>query len=89
VSALATLGRIDEAAARADALCEALPTLLPEEWDVASGEPRGNVPLVWSHMEAARALFLLHCARIEQRFGRGGIAAWRAWRLLYVKVTPS
>jgi GH15 family glucan-1,4-alpha-glucosidase len=88
VSALATLGRVDEAAARADALCEALPSLLPEEWEPSRGEPRGNLPLVWSHIEAGRALFVLQCARIGQRWGRAGLAAWKLWRYAYVKVTP-
>jgi hypothetical protein len=36
-----------------------LPTLQPEEFDPARREARGNIPLVWSHAECARALFEL------------------------------
>lgn len=67
VSALARTGRHREAQSRADALCAALPALLPEEIDPATGASVGNVPLVWSHMECARALYLL-----EQGNARGG-----------------
>jgi hypothetical protein len=84
VSALAVLGRIDEAEDRADAMCKALPKLIPEEWDVRGDAPLGNTPLVWSHMEMARALHLLHIARIRRRFGTPGVAAWRTWRFGYV-----
>lgn len=59
VSALAIVGRKDEARQRADAMREVLPGIQPEEVDVASGTGRGNVPLVWSHTEAARAAILL------------------------------
>jgi GH15 family glucan-1,4-alpha-glucosidase len=89
VSALAVLGRIEEAEERADAMCEALPLLIPEEWDTAAGESRGNLPLVWSHMEAARALSLLHAARIQRRTGRPGLALWRAWRFTVVRLLPN
>jgi hypothetical protein len=89
VSALATLGRIDEAEDRGDAMCKLLPALLPEEWDVANNRPLGNTPLVWSHVEAARAFHLLHAARIERRFGRVGLRAWRVWRYLVVRWLPT
>lgn len=68
VSALARLGRAREARARADQLCGRLPALLSEEIDPDTGAALGNIPLVWSHMEAARALYLLEQA--EQRLRR-------------------
>jgi GH15 family glucan-1,4-alpha-glucosidase len=58
VTALAVLGR-PEAYDRADQLCTILPALQPEEFDPARREARGNIPLVWSHAECARALFEL------------------------------
>jgi GH15 family glucan-1,4-alpha-glucosidase len=63
VSALAVLGREAEAAARADALCALLPRLQSEEFDPTRGEALGNTPLVWSHAEAARALYELDLCR--------------------------
>lgn len=80
VSALAAVGRVDEAKARAAALDTALPRLLPEEVDPASGAGLGNVPLVWSHVEAARALYLLHTAEIRQRWSTVGLGLWRLAR---------
>lgn len=62
VSALAVLGRKDEAWARACAIRAALPGIQPEQIEVATGEGLGNVPLVWSHTEAARAAILLERA---------------------------
>ena len=64
VTALATLGRVEEAAAWADELCALLPTLLAEEATLADDGllSLGNVPLLWSHAEAARALFALDAA---------------------------
>jgi GH15 family glucan-1,4-alpha-glucosidase len=56
VTALAVLGR-PEAVTRARALCAILPRLQPEEFDPTRGEALGNTPLLWSHAEAARALF--------------------------------
>jgi len=67
VSALARVGRLDEAGARARALDEALPRLMPEEWDPVAGEGLGNVPLVWSHAECARALYLLDAVAHRSR----------------------
>ncbi len=80
VSALAACGRLPEAEARADALSRALPALMPEEMDPESREGLGNVPLVWSHMEAARAMYLLDTARVRARTGVLGLAAWRLSR---------
>lgn len=61
VTALATLGRVDEAGSWADELCALLPSLLAEEITPSPDGPLslGNVPLVWSHAEAARALYAL------------------------------
>ncbi len=80
VSALAACGRVEEALERASALDRALPALLPEEMDPESRVGLGNVPLVWSHMEAARAMYLLDAARLRSRTGRLGLGAWRAQR---------
>ena len=80
VSALAACGRVEEAEARAHALDRALPTLMPEEMDPENRVGLGNVPLVWSHMEAARAMYLLDAARLRRRVGRLGLAAWRGQR---------
>ncbi len=82
VSALASCGRLAEAEARAEALDRALPALLPEEMDPESRQGLGNVPLVWSHMEAARAMYLLDSARLRARTGPLGLAAWRLGRWL-------
>jgi hypothetical protein len=80
VSALAITGRVAEAQDRADQLCATLPPLLPEEWSVDGGYALGNIPLVWSHAECARALNLLDEARIRRRTGPLGLAVWRAVR---------
>ena len=80
VSALAACGRVEEAQARAAALDRALPALLPEEIDPESREGLGNTPLVWSHMEAARAMYLLDSARLRARVGPLGLTAWRLAR---------
>ena len=45
----------------------------------------GNTPLVWSHMEAARALYALHEARIR----RLALQLWRTWRRALVALSPS
>jgi GH15 family glucan-1,4-alpha-glucosidase len=67
VTALAVLGR-REAAERATDLCALLPRLQPEEFDPTRGEALGNSPLLWSHAEAARALFEVD--RCEARWRR-------------------
>ncbi len=69
VSALAACGRVDEARTRAVALDAALPALLAEEIDPESRQGLGNTPLVWSHMEAARAMYLLDAAALRERRG--------------------
>jgi GH15 family glucan-1,4-alpha-glucosidase len=75
IAALVRVGRVDEAQTRADALCAMLPSLLSEEHDPVTGRALGNVPLVWSHAEAARALHELHratgrLARLRRRLRR-------------------
>ncbi len=59
VSALAITGRHDEARERASAMLDALGGLQSEEVEPLTGELLGNVPLVWSHSEAARAMVIL------------------------------
>ena len=86
VSALAAVGRVDEAEERADALCAVLPPLLPEEIDPGTGLGLGNTPLVWSHMEMARALHLLDAAAVRHRFGVAGVMVWRLARHLRARV---
>lgn len=82
VAALASCGRVDEAEQRAHALDRAVPALMPEEMDPESRVGLGNVPLVWSHMEAARAMYLLDAARLRRRLGPAALAAWRGQRWL-------
>lgn len=85
VSALAAVGRVDEARLRADALCGQLPQLLPEELDPIRLQGLGNVPLVWSHMELARAMYILHAADIRRRFGLVGLSLWRLGRFVVLR----
>ncbi|MGQ0617633.1 MAG: glycoside hydrolase family 15 protein [Acidimicrobiia bacterium] len=80
VAALAIVGQVDEAEARLDRLCAALPRLLAEEADPVDGSGLGNVPLLWSHTEAARALYIVDAARLRRRFGAAGLWAWRLVR---------
>jgi GH15 family glucan-1,4-alpha-glucosidase len=82
VSALAGCGRLEEAEQRAHALDRAVPALMPEEMDPESRIGLGNVPLVWSHMEAARAMYLLDAARLRSRFGAAALVMWRGQRWL-------
>ena len=84
VSALAAVGEIDAARRRADDMCAQLPPLLSEEWDVEQRSSLGNTPLLWSHTEAARALYNLHSARIRKFFGAPGVAAYNISR--YVRI---
>ncbi len=65
VTALALLGA-PEALPRADALCVLLPALQAEQFDPVRREALGNVPMVWSHAECARALYHLD-AGIQRR----------------------
>lgn len=76
-TALAVIGRYDEARDLADQLCSRLPRLLAEEVDPESGASLGNTPLVWSHMEAARTMYVLDATWIRKRFGLVGLTAWR------------
>ena len=82
VAALAACGRVDEAEERARALDRAVPALMPEQMDPESRVGLGNTPLVWSHMEAARAMYLLDAARLRRRLGPAALAAWRGQRWL-------
>ncbi len=82
ISGLAQLGRVQEAEIRLDALERAVPRLMAEEIDPESLQSRGNVPLVWSHMEAVRALYILDAAQRRQRTGAAGLWTWRIGRYL-------
>lgn len=84
-TALAVVGRYEEARDLADALCRRLPRLLAEEVDPLTGASRGNAPLVWSHMEAARTMYVLDAARVRRRFGAAGLAAWRLHRYVQLR----
>lgn len=50
-----------------------------------SGESLGNTPLVWSHAEAARAMYLLDAATLKDRFGGGVLWAWRIARYIRLR----
>ena len=89
VAALAKLGRVEEAEERLAALDRVLPRLQPEELDPERHTALGNAPLVWSHMEAARALYLLDVARVRRRFGSVAVVAWRLNRLRQVRARRS
>ncbi|MDP8953924.1 MAG: glycoside hydrolase family 15 protein [Actinomycetota bacterium] len=84
-AALAQTGRLDEARARVDALCAGLPALLAEELDPASGASLGNVPLVWSHMEAARTMYILDAEARRARYGTAGLWVWRLARYVSLR----
>jgi hypothetical protein len=73
---------LEEATVRTDAMCRLLPRLLAEEVEPATGQGLGNVPLVWSHMEAARALYIVDAATRRQRWGVLGLGVWRLGRFL-------
>ena len=85
VSALAMIGELDAARERADVMCAALPPLQPEEWDPTSSEALGNTPLLWSHAESARSLFVLQREQLRRRVGTVGVAAWSASRALRLR----
>ncbi|MGB8960425.1 MAG: glycoside hydrolase family 15 protein [Pseudonocardiaceae bacterium] len=85
VTALAKLGRVQEARARLDRLCAELPRLLAEEVEPQSGRMRGNTPLVWSHAELARALYVLDAAQLRDTWGAAGLWAWRLYRYLALR----
>lgn len=80
VHALAVTGRLDEAIGRADAMCDALPRLLSEEIDAGAVRSLGNVPLLWSHMEAARTMYILDAEVRRRRWGPAGLWVWRLAR---------
>ena len=82
VGALARLDRGAEAHALADRLCGAIPGLQPEMLDVEGDGSLGNTPLVWSHAEAARALYLLRVADLRARWGPAAAAAWQGHRVV-------
>jgi uncharacterized membrane protein len=84
VTALAQLGRVEEAEQRLDRLCASLPRLLSEEVDPQTGELLGNVPLVWSHAELARAVYVLDAAKRREKWGAAASWAWRLQR--YVRL---
>ena len=81
----AVLGDVEESRRRVDELCLRLPPLLSEEVAAVDGRPLGNVPLVWSHMELARTLYLLDAAEIRSRFGAPGLWTWRLTRFLSMR----
>ena len=85
VSALAAVGETDAARLRADDMCAQLPPLLSEEWDAEQRMCLGNTPLLWSHTEAARALYNLHTARIRKRFGIIGVAVYNVNRYARIR----
>jgi hypothetical protein len=87
VSALAAIGDVRAAEDRADEMCAHLPPLQPEMWDVQHQQPLGNTPLLWSHTEAARALYNLHIARIRSRSTVAGVTVWRTFRALRLRLT--
>lgn len=84
VTALAQLGRVEEAERRLDRLCAGLPRLLSEEVDPQGGHLLGNTPLVWSHAELARAVYVVDAAKRRARWGPAGSWAWRLQR--YVRL---
>jgi hypothetical protein len=89
VTALAMIGDVDAAQHRADALCAQLPSLQPEEWDVGAGMALGNFPLLWSHAEAARALYTLDREHLRARFASPVVDAMQVARSLRVRVLGS
>jgi GH15 family glucan-1,4-alpha-glucosidase len=81
VTALAAIGRLDQATERADELCRSLPRLMSEEFDPATGEALGNTPLLWAHVEAARALRVLEVQELRGgRWGGAGVLAENLYR---------
>lgn len=85
VTALARLGRVQDAERRLDRLCASLPRLLSEEVDPISGRLLGNTPLVWSHAELARAVYVLDAAKRRDRWSAAGSWAWRLQRYLRLR----
>ncbi len=85
VGALSSVGLHEQARERMDALCAALPRLLPEMWDPADDRALGNTPLLWTHMELVRALYLLDAHDRRRRLGGLGFALWRVGRYLRLR----
>ena len=85
IGALAAVGLREQAHERLDTLCATLPRLLPEMWDPHDDRGLGNTPLLWSHMELVRALYLLDTADRRQRLGRVGLGLWRVARYLRLR----
>ena len=85
VTALAQLGRVEEAEQRLTRLCASLPRLLSEEVDPQTGRLLGNTPLVWSHAELARAAYVVDAAKRRKRWGAAGSWAWRLQRYLRLR----
>ncbi len=85
VGALAAVGLRDQAHERLEALCALLPRLIPEMWDPVEDRSLGNVPLVWSHMELARAVYVLDALDRRARWGPVGFALWRVGRYLRLR----
>ncbi len=88
-AALAAVGRVDEASERVDRLCAQLPRLLSEEVDPERDVGLGNVPLLWSHVEAARTMYLLDAATRRRRYGSAGLWAWRLGRYVALRAGRS
>ncbi|MGI9030026.1 MAG: glycoside hydrolase family 15 protein [Ilumatobacteraceae bacterium] len=86
VTALAIVGDVEAATGRADELCIALPRLQPEEWDVDRAGALGNTPLLWSHMEAARALYVLQREELRRRVGTVGLGMWSFARYVRLRL---
>ena len=86
VSSLAATGRVDEARRLVDEQCASLPRLLAEEVDPGTLEGLGNLPLVWSHMELARALYVLDAATLRARYGVVGLSLWRVGRFVAARI---
>ncbi|HEV2087730.1 MAG TPA: glycoside hydrolase family 15 protein, partial [Cryptosporangiaceae bacterium] len=85
VTAQAIVGDVTAAQARMDALCASLPRLLSEEIDPVDGTALGNVPLLWTHAEFARALYVLDAAQLRARWGRAVLWTWRIVRYLQLR----
>lgn len=85
VGSLASVGELAQARRRLDAMCARLPRLLAEMVDPRDGSGLGNVPLVWSHAELVRALYLLDVAERRRRLGPVGLGLWRLVRYLRLR----
>lgn len=88
VTAQALTGDLPGAVRRLDELCAALPRLLSEEVDPVEGSALGNVPQVWSHVELARALYVIDAAELRARWGTAGLWAWRLVRYARLRWGP-